>query len=172
MALPILRRGGNAVPVHRGNGNPMVQIDPWNDFDYMDRVFESFFRAPFSALERKGFTGRSEGQMEIYESADELVAVAHAPGLKKDSFDINATATSLSVRGERKPLWENTEGLTAHTPWTTAVSSGTFSAEYALPVEIDPNAVRATYTDGVLEIHMPKSENVKPKQVKIDVKDA
>lgn len=170
MALPILRRGGNAVPVNRGsNTNAIRAMDPWNDFDYMDRVFDSFFRAPFSMLERSR-TERTEGSLELYETADELIVVAFAPGIKKDSFNISATANSVAIQAERKPLWEKTEGMTVHSPWATAATAGTFSAEYALPVEIDPNKVQATYTDGVLEIHLPKAESVKPRQVKVEVR--
>ena len=138
----------------------------------MDRMFDSFFRAPFSALERSRAGVRAEGQIEIYETAEELIAVAFVPGLNRDSLNVSATNNSLVVQGERKPLFEAKEGLTAHTPWNAAVSGGTFSAEYGLPVEINPNDVRATYTDGVLEIHLPKAEAVKAKQIKVDVKAA
>jgi HSP20 family protein len=174
MALPILRRGGNAVPVHRGSGAPLTRIDPWNDFEQMDRIFNSFFgdtRWPFSVFDRSNSAQGTGAQMELYETDDELIAVALAPGFKKDDFNIAATAGTLSVQGERKALWENTEGMRAHTPWTTMAAASTFQTEYNLPVEIDPNKVRATYTDGVLEIHLAKADSVKPKQVKIEVRD-
>ena len=44
-----------------------------------------------------------------------------------------------------------------------------FSVSYSLPSEIDPNKVQAIFRNGVLEVHMPKAENAKPKQVTVDV---
>jgi HSP20 family protein len=44
-----------------------------------------------------------------------------------------------------------------------------FSVSYTLPVEIDPEKVSATFRDGVLEVHMPKPEQSKPKQVQVQV---
>ena len=172
MALPILRRGGNGIPSTRDVVTPVGRIDPWNELDYMDRMFDSFFRAPFSALERSRASARTDGQIEIYETAEELIAVAFVPGLSREAINVSATNNSLVVQGERKPLFENKEGLTAHTPWSAAVAGGSYNVECALPVEINPNNVRATYTDGVFEIHLPKAEAVKAKQIKIDVKAA
>ena len=169
MALPILRRGGNAVPTTRDSFTT-GRMEPWNDFDYMDRMFDSFFRAPFSMLERGRNVSRSDAQIELYETSEELIAVAFAPGINKDTLNVSATGNTLIVQGERKPRFENQDGLTAHTPWTAAVSSGSFNVEYALPVEIDAGKVQATYVDGVLEVHLPKAEAVKPKQIKVDVK--
>jgi len=170
MALPILRRGGNTVPTTRDNFTPIGRTELWNDFDYMDRVFDSFFRAPFSMLERSRTASQSDSQIELYETSEELIAVAFVPGINKDTLNVSATGNTLVVQGERKPRFESQDGLTAHTPWTSAVSSGSFNVEYALPVEIDAGKVQATYVDGVLEIHLPKAETVKPKQIKVDIK--
>jgi HSP20 family protein len=174
MALPILRRGGSPVSVRRSDAHTpisaMNRLDPWNDFAVMDRLFDSFFRAPFSALERS-LTPTTDSSIELYESGDDLIAYVWAPGLAADAFDISASADTITIKGERKPLLEGTEGLTSHTPWSAqATSAGTFSASYTLPVEIDPARVAASYKDGVLQVRMPKSEAAKPKQVKVEVK--
>ncbi|MCW3059088.1 MAG: heat shock protein Hsp20 [Capsulimonas sp.] len=172
MALPTLRRGGSSVSVRPTTQSSGVsRIDPWNDLAVMDRIFDSFFRSPFSAIDR-GAQGvaPSEPQIELYETAEELIAYLYAPGLADDSFDISASADTISIRGERKPLMESTEGVTSHTPWGgLAMASGTFSASYNLPAEIDTAKVQANYKDGVLRLRMPKSEAAKPKQVKVEV---
>lgn len=174
MALPILRRGGSAVPVRRNDGlSPTIsRVDPWNDLAVMDRLFSSafdnFFRSPFSSPERNGMA--ADGQWELYENGEALIAYLYAPGLAAEAFDISAQADSITVKGERRPLLEVAEGLTSHTPWGgLATGSGTFSASYALPVEIDPDKVQATYKDGVLQVRMPKSEAAKPRQVKVEL---
>ena len=173
MALPILRRGGSPVPVRRTDGLSSVinRVDPWNDFEVMDRIFDSFFRSPFSLVGRGAPSLPSaEAHVELYETADDLWAYVYAPGLSADGFDISASGDAISIKGERKPLLEATEELMSHTPWGgLATTAGTFAASYNLPVEIDPAKVQASYKDGVLQIRMTKSEAAKPRQVKVEV---
>ncbi|MBV9849032.1 MAG: Hsp20/alpha crystallin family protein [Armatimonadetes bacterium] len=173
MALPILRRGGSAVPVRRGDSNtqssPINRVDPWNDLAVMDRLFDTFFSTPQSLFGR-GMTSAAQPSVELYETADDLLAYVYAPGMAQDSFDIFASGDSITIKGERKPLLEVTEGLTSHTPWAgLATGTSTFNASYSLPVEIDPAKVEANYKDGVLHLRMPKSEAAKPRQVKVEV---
>jgi HSP20 family protein len=174
MALPILRRGGSAVPVRRGDSNtqanPMNRVDPWNDFAVMDRLFDTFLPQSLFGRGLASAAQPSEPTVELYETADDLLAYVYAPGMAQDSFDISASGDSITIKGERKPLLEVTEGLTSHTPWAgLATSTSTFNASYTLPVEIDPAKVEANYKDGVLHLRMPKSEAAKPKQVKVAI---
>ena len=176
MALPILRRGGSPVAVRRADGNPqantMSRVDPWNDLAVMDRLFDNFFRTPFSFFDRPWSQAaqQAEPQVELYETGEELIAYLYAPGMAADAFDISASADTITIKGERKPLLEASEGLTSHTPWHgLATGSGTFSASYNRPVEVYPNKVQASYKDGVLQVRMAKSEAAKPKQVKVQV---
>ncbi len=176
MALPILRRGSNPISVLRGDTNiaknAVNRIDPWNDFTAMDRLFENFFANSFVPFGRgnASLPQASEPTVEIYETADELLAYLYVPGMSPDSFDISASGESLTISAERKPLLEVTEGMTTHTPWSRmATGSSTFSVSYNLPAEIDPNKVSANYKEGVLSVRMPKSEAAKPRQVKIEL---
>lgn len=172
MALPILRRGGS--PIRRTDAAPQTSFvhrsDPWNDLEVMDRLFDSVFPSPFSLISRGLGAARPANEMpvELYENGDDLLAFVYAPGLAPDGFDISAAGDSLTVKAERKPLLEVTDGLVSHTPWGgQATVGGSLSASYALPVEIDPACVQATYKDGVLQVRMPKSEAAKPRQVKV-----
>jgi len=175
MALPTLRRSGSPVTVRRadsGNGTGSIaQWNPWREFDAMSRFMDSLFPTPFTFS-----TGTNQARehfdptVELYETSDDLIAYIYAPGMASDSFDIAASADSLSIKAERKPLQEASENLISHTPWANwATSQSTFSASYSLPVEIDPAQVRATYKDGVLQVTLPKAEAAKPKQVKVNV---
>lgn len=173
MALPILRRGGS--PVRSGGQSqtsPLGRIDPWNDVEVMNRLFDNIFQSPLSLLGRgmSQAMPTPDGQVELYETGDDLLAYVYAPGLSADSFDLSVSGDILTIKAERKPLLEASEGLTSHTPWGgQATSAGTFTASYNLPVEIDTSRVEASYKDGVLQVRMPKSEATKPKQVKIAV---
>ena len=175
MALPILRRGGSPVTVRRGDNtqtNAISRVDPWNDLAVMDRLLDSVFPSPFSVLGRMMTPGvqPSEPAVELYETADDLRVFVYAPGMSQDKFDISVSADAITVKGERQPLLEMSDGLTSHTPWSgLATNTGTFSASYTLPAEIDPARVEAAYKDGVLQIRLPKSEAAKPKQVKVEI---
>ena len=175
MANLILRRGGSANGLRRGDNqsNSSGRIDPWNDIAVMDRVFDSFFRHPFYPLDRTAPVSgpsMSEPQIEVYENENELTAFLFAPGLDASTIDITAGSDQLTIKAERKPKLTVTDGTIAHTPWVAlAAGSGSFSASYGLPVEVDPNQVTASYKDGVLEVHLSKSEAAKPKQVKVQV---
>jgi HSP20 family protein len=151
--------------------NNGIAWEPWNDLRTMDRIFDGILRSPFTSLARSAAsTSPVENAIELYETKSELIAFLFAPGLNASSFEINATGESISITAERKPLIEPADGVTTHTPWQNmAVSSGTFSTSYTLPVEIDPAKVSASYADGVLKLTLPKSEAVLPKQVKVEV---
>ena len=185
MALSIIRRGGSPVSVRRGDSSIPVQAasrqDPWNDFAVMDRLLDNFFSSPLPAFGRGGSVPgpsfpaalsapASEPVVELYETGEDLLAFIYAPGLAPDSFDISATGDSLTLKAERRPLLEVTEGMTSHTPWAgLATGTSTWSASYTLPVEINPERVEASYKDGVLSLRLPKIEAVKPRRVKVEV---
>src|SRR5689334_6214401 len=120
MALPILRRGGNPIPVRRGDTQESApsRWEPWNDFEQMNRLFDSFFRTPFSLWSPSPRSaGASEPTVEMYETPDHLIVYLYAPGMASDSFDISASAEAVTIKGERRPLLEATEGVSSHTPW-------------------------------------------------------
>jgi HSP20 family protein len=173
MTLPILRRGGSVTPLrHDVIVNGLGRLDPWNDFSMMDRLVDSFFRSPFTLQDRANGKGQQfhEPGIELYETADELVAYIYAPGLNSDSLDISVTPDQISIRGERTPRITVGEGTTVHTPWSSVMNgSGTLSASYTLPSEIDPEKVSADYKVGILEIHLRKPETTRPKQVKVQL---
>jgi HSP20 family protein len=175
MALLTLRRGG-AVPARRGDTQQttadLARIDPWNDFDHMDRVFDSLFRGPVSLVGRQRAARVLDPNVEIYETPDELTAYVWAPGIPQEAFDISLADSTLSIKAERKPLFEAGENTTSHTPYANrALVAGTFSASYTLPADVDASKVKASYKDGVLTVKMPKSEAAKPKQIKVEVQN-
>ena len=88
----------------------------------------------------------------------------HLPsGMTADDIAINVTGDTVSFAGETTPATD-----VASDGWIRQERrTGKFQRAFTLPVQIDSNAVTATFTDGVLELVLPKSETVKPKTVKI-----
>ncbi len=149
-------------------------IRRWDPFAEMERLHREMDRwfdrlLPFSPFTRWstdvefGF----EPAVDIYETNDELVVFATLPGVDMKDIQVEASANMLTIRGERKPLIAD-ENVTVHyrSAWG---GHGTFEARYDLPVEINPNKVKATLRNGILEVRLPKVEAAKVKAVKVQV---
>ena len=103
-------------------------------------------------------------QINLTEDADKFYVRAELPGVKTDDIDMQATAKNLSISGVRKIEDEN-EGVRYHRREREA---GKFSRVIAMPTEIDPDRIEARMQDGILTIHIPKAEAVKPRQISIN----
>jgi HSP20 family protein len=102
-------------------------------------------------------------QINMTEDADSFFIRAELPGVKSDDIELQATAKNVSISGERKIGVEN-EGVRYHRREREA---GKFSRIVAMPTEIDANQIEAKLKDGILTIHVPKSEALKPRQIAI-----
>jgi len=129
----------------------------------MDRLFEDSFIRPNGS-----WSGLAAGQVavpvDLWETQDAYHLRADLPGLTPEDIEINATADTFQVSGEFKAQTDVTsEG------WLRQERrSGKFSRAFSLPMQIDPNKVDAKFANGVLELVLPKAENVKPRQIKIN----
>lgn len=98
--------------------------------------------------------------VDIYENEDEILLHADMPGVKKDDVSINIDNGTLSLSGVRR--FDNKGGST----WEEF-----FDVEYvrsfSVPQSIDVEKVKAELKDGVLKLHLPKSEAAKPKMIEI-----
>ena len=123
---------------------------------------------------RPGFFGFRGGtldeipgpRMDIYQTEDEVVAVAELPGLDaKDDLEVTVNEDTLSLRGTIKRHYAQNEDDLVH----TERYYGTFSRTASLPVEVQPEKAIANYKNGILEIRMPKSESAKRRAVRIPI---
>jgi HSP20 family protein len=154
----------------------VARWNPWREFDRMQRQMDDvvgrfFGFTPLSNLiPPTPGTGYSDFgfSVDLYETDEELVLIAPVPGLAPGDLNIEATADTLTISGERKPFYQN-EKATRHTQSWWSTGQGSFRSSFTLPVEIDPNGIQANYRHGVLELHLPKSEAAKPKAVKVNV---
>ena len=133
----------------------------------MSRWFDDFMGRSFGVSPFAQGASANAPAIDLYESPDELRLFAYVPGAKRDAFDVSVGQGTITIRGERQPLIEGEH-------WTgygsgIARAQGTFEASYRPPVEVDACRVRATYHEGVLELHLPKAETAKTKSVKVRV---
>jgi HSP20 family protein len=100
--------------------------------------------------------------VDLYEGNDLVTVKAELPGLKKDDIEITLRDGVLVLSGERQDPRGN-PGQPASTRWT-----GAFQRAISLPYEVNAGAIKATYVDGILTVELPKAEQAKPKQIKVE----
>ena len=128
----------------------------------MNRLFNTFFDAPAPG------NGLSVGRrwipaMDLVEDGDEYVLRADLPGLSEKDVNIELEDNVLTISGERKSEHEERkEGY-----YRVERASGSFSRSLTLPEGVDPERVRASFEQGVLEVRVPKPEQRKPRKVTI-----
>lgn len=141
-------------------------LDPFRDLSdmqsEMNRVFDSFFGRPSQV---GGVERIWAPAVDMYETQDELVVTAELPGLNEKDIHLSITGDVLTLKGERH--WsqdEKQENYYRGERWF-----GKFERALPLPIPVQAGKVKASYRDGVLTVTLPKAEEIKPKEIKIDV---
>ena len=138
--------------------------DLMNIRDEMSRLFDNFFAGlPERGKELLG--GEWSPSVDVSETDEEVVVTAELPGVKQDEVDITITDDVLTLKGEKKEEKEVKEKNYHRVERTY----GSFQRSIGLPTGVEAGKAKATYKDGVLCITIPKAEEAKPKQIKIDV---
>ena len=132
--------------------------------DEVNRLFDNFFTG---VPERR--RGLLEGEwapsVDVAETENDVVVTAELPGVEQDDVDITITDDILTLKGEKKEEKEVKE-KNYH---RIERSYGSFQRSISLPSGVQADKAKAIYKDGVLHITLPKAEEAKPKQIKIDV---
>ncbi len=131
----------------------------------MNRLFNSFFDGSAAAGGGQDPGRRWIPAMDLIQLGDEFVLRADLPGLSEQDVQIELQDGVLTISGERKVEHDDqSKGyLRVERSW------GAFSRSLTLPDGIDPEAVRASFDRGVLEVRIPKPEARKPRKVAISV---
>ena len=135
-------------------------------------------RTPLSELERmrrqvdrlwEGLSGQAQRAtagvfplVNLTENKDNFFVRAELPGMNAAELDIQATATSIAISGERKIPAEKDARYHRRER-----ESGRFSRVVSLPHEINPDQVEAGLVDGILTVKLPKAEVAKPRQISV-----
>jgi HSP20 family protein len=109
--------------------------------------------------------GITSPRIDILETETELVAVCEIPGIeKKEDIHIEVSENVLTIRGNIRRWREITDKALRR----QERYAGSFSRSVELPLPIAADEIRASYRNGLLEVHMPKSEEPRGKQIDID----
>lgn len=107
----------------------------------------------------------AEPALDITTTADDLVVKASLPGWRPDDVEITLTGSTLTISGETKD-----EARREDESWIlNEIRRASFSRTLELPEGLIGDRATATYEHGILTLHIPKAEEVKPKQIRITV---
>ena len=127
------------------------------------RLFNGFFDTPTAAS--AGTLRRWTPAVDVVEDESDYVLRADLPGLTEQDVNIELENDVLTISGERKS--EHEERKAGY--YRIERSSGSFRRALRLPEGVDPEAVKATFQHGVLEVRVPKPEQRKPRKVAISI---
>jgi HSP20 family protein len=156
------------MPVERWHPFRVERISPFRDLQdmqgQMNRLFDDFFGTRVASgaplMDRVWAPA-----VDIYETREDLVVVAELPGVQEKDIRLSIVENMLSLKGQRAPSTEaKEENYHRIERWT-----GPFERHIQLPLPVQPDKVRASYREGVLEIRLPKVEEVKAREIKIEV---
>ena len=130
----------------------------------MDRLFEDSFVSPLTWRTIGGGNDSLTPPIDVHETADEIVVTAALPGVKADDVEITMTGQTLTMRGEFKADNEIEKDQYLY----RERRFGSFNRTVQLPVRVQGDQAQASFTDGLLRLSIPKAEEVKPRQIRIN----
>jgi HSP20 family protein len=141
-------------------------FSPLRDFmtmrDSMDRLFEDRWVSPGNWLTWSSL-GANYLPIDVYETSDDIVVRAIVSGAGPDGIDIQFQGGVLTLRAKAEEL-----DLPEAATWLVhEVTPGEYIRQITLPRAVDPDGARTTFENGILTLTLPKTEDAKPKQIKV-----
>jgi HSP20 family protein len=127
-------------------------------FEEMSRMNRMFDR--FHGFERGAHVFPP---MNVYDDGESYAVRAEIPGIDPADLEIQATARALKIKGERKPVSGDSK-VSYH---RREREHGYFNRSLNLPQPVDPDKIVASYKDGVLEVVLPKADEVRARRIQI-----
>jgi HSP20 family protein len=141
---------------------PRPLVDLVSFQDAMERLFDDRWFKPM-------WIGNGERQaapaLDLYTTPEAVMAKVALPGVKPEDVDVTIGDDVVTISGAFKEEKETSEAGYVQ----KELSQGKFSRSFSLPTAIKADAAKAEFTDGLLTLTLPKSEDVKPTHVKVQV---
>ena len=150
----------------------MNAIMPWDPFKELDelqtRLATLFGRSPLRKNGEKDeamTVAQWAPLVDIVEDEHEYLIKAELPEVKKEEVKVTVQDGVLSLAGDRKLVKEEKDKKYHR----VERAYGSFVRTFSLPEDADENKVSADFKDGVLQVHLPKSEKARPKNIEVQI---
>jgi HSP20 family protein len=143
----------------------VTRWEPLKDLMALQERMNKLFDETFSRGAQDVDAGAWSPPVDIMEQGDEIIIKMEIAEVDQKSIDIKVEGNALTIKGERQ-LEEGTKRedyIRLERPY------GTFSRSFSLPTTVDLGKVKASHKNGILRIVLPKKEETKPKQIKVEV---
>jgi HSP20 family protein len=143
----------------------ITRFEPFRGVTSLQEQINRLFNEAFDRSTDEGSLTTWAPAVDIYETEQELVVKADLPDVKPENLDIRVENNILTIRGDRK--FE--KKVNENNYLRVERSYGSFSRSFSLASTVNTEAIKADYKDGVLTLSIPKREEAKPKQIKVQV---
>ena len=141
----------------------MATVVRWSPFRELASVQQEMSRLMNGLLENGQTTQTWVPAVDVWETDNELVYAFDLPGIPQDKINVELEDGSLTVTAER----ERTQEASNDRFYRFERRFGTFTRTIGLPQGVNEENIRAEFRDGVLEIHVPKPEQAKPRRIEV-----
>jgi HSP20 family protein len=143
----------------------VTKWEPLKDLMALQERMNKLFDETFSRGTQDAEAGAWSPAVDIMEKWDEFILTMELPGVDQKAIDIKVEGDVLTIKGERQ-LEEEIKQKDYH---RLERPYGRFSRSFSLPNTVEQEKVKASHKDGILRVILPKKEETKPKQIKVEV---
>ncbi|ARN18589.1 Hsp20/alpha crystallin family protein [Piscinibacter gummiphilus] len=136
----------------------------FGQFDRLQRDLDELLGAAALPTSIRSVAGGTLPQINVGHTPQSVEVYAFAPGLDADKIEVTLDRGVLRLAGERAPAASDGERTRFH---ARERASGRFDRTVALPDDVDPEKVTASYRDGVLQVSIGRREAAQPKRIAI-----
>jgi HSP20 family protein len=142
----------------------MATLVRWEPFRDIAALQNEMSRLTNGLLEGNGRTNQAwVPALDVWETEDELVYAVDLPGIPEDKISVELDDGALTISAERERTQEETQDRF----YRYERRYGTFSRTFGVPQGVTESDVSADYKNGVLEVHVKKPEQPKPKRIQV-----
>jgi len=144
----------------------LVYYQPWSLADRWHREIDQYLnRSPDTSQPAVTDTSTWTPPVDLQEESDRFVLRADVPGVALKDIEVSAEGGTLTIRGERLAREHVSSDGFEHIERV----AGAFLRRFTLPDSARAEAIKARYTDGVLEVEIPKQPRVEGKRIAVTV---
>lgn len=162
-------KSGKSVALRRGAVSPFRSFE--ERFEQMERFMDRMmgglslgqWMRPFGR-DWADFSEMRAPAVDLIERENEIVVRAELPGVKKEDISVSLGADSITIETLSKKEEEEEKGDYRR----REIRSSAFSRNVSLPSNVDAEAAKAVFNDGVLEITLPKTSEAKGRKVPVE----
>jgi len=143
----------------------LAKWDPFRELEALRENVNKLFQDSMTTKHEHGVGRTWAPVVDVLEDKDKILVKVEIPGMKKEQIDIELTGDTLTIKGERK--FEDEDKKDDYV--RVERFYGRFQRSFTIGIPVKSDEVKAAYKDGILEVTIPKAEEVKPKKVDVAV---